>query len=76
MELGRGRLKHLADIHPRTQNVLLRGVMQDKKMDQLIGYLPSKLVSKRNTKFVRHLSAMTKEEIADKIKQEYNKTFE
>lgn len=75
VELGRGRLKHLADIHPRTQNVLIRGVLQEPEMDDLVAYLPSKLVSKRNTKFVKHLSAMSKEQIAAAIKKEYDKTF-
>jgi len=75
LELGRGKLKHLADIHPRTQNVLLRGVMQEPTMDKLIAYLPSRLVSKRNTTFVKHLSAMSKEAIAQEIKKEYDKTF-
>lgn len=75
VELGRGPLKHIADIHPRTQNVLIRGVLQDPNLDKLVGYLPSKLVSKRNTQFVQHLSAMSKEKIAAKIKAEYDKTF-
>ncbi|MBU2912402.1 MULTISPECIES: putative nucleotide-diphospho-sugar transferase [Reichenbachiella] len=75
LELGQGKLKHLADIHPRTQNVLLRGVMLDPKLDKLIGYLPSSIVSKRNTKFCKHLSAMTKEQIATEIKKEYDKIF-
>ena len=75
LELGQGKLRHLAEVHPRTQNVLLRGLMTDPKMDKLIGYLPSKIVSKRNTKFCRHLSAMSKEEIAEKIKKEYDKIF-
>lgn len=75
IDLGRGRLKHLADIHPRTQNVLIRGVLQESEMDNIVAYLPSKLVSKRNTRFVRHLSAMSKEQIAAKIKKEYDKTF-
>lgn len=75
MDLGRGKLRHLADIHPRTQNVLIRGVLQDMEMDNLVGYLPSSLVSKRNTNFVKHLSAMTKERIAASIKKEYDKTF-
>ncbi len=75
IDLGRGKLKHLADIHPRTQNVLIRGVLQEPEMDDLVAYLPSRLVSKRNTKFVQHLSAMTKEQIAAAIKKEYDKTF-
>lgn len=75
LDLGQGKLKHLADIHPRTQNVLIRGVLQDPEMDKLVAYLPSKLVSKRNTKFVKHLSAMSKEEIAAEIKKEYDKVF-
>ncbi|RED98000.1 galactosyl transferase GMA12/MNN10 family protein [Marinoscillum furvescens DSM 4134] len=75
IDLGRGRLKHIADIHPRTQNVLIRGVLQDPELDKLVGYLPSKLVSKRNTKFVQHLSAMSKEKIASRIKAEFDKTF-
>lgn len=75
VELGRGKLKHLADIHPRTQNVLIRGVLQDPEMDKLVAYLPSKLVSKRNAKFVKHLSALSKEQIAETIKKEYDKTF-
>ncbi|MCV9386828.1 hypothetical protein [Reichenbachiella ulvae] len=75
LELGQGKLRHLADVHPRTQNVLLHGVMQDPELDKLIGYLPSKIVSKRNTKFCRHLSAMTKEQIAEAIKVEYDKIF-
>ncbi|MAE87359.1 MAG: hypothetical protein CMB80_31790 [Flammeovirgaceae bacterium] len=73
LNLGQGKLRHLADVHPRTQNVLLRGVMQEPKFDKIIGYLPSKVVSKRNTKFCRHLSALTKEQIAEKIKKEYDK---
>lgn len=72
LELGRGKLRHLADIHPRTQNVLLRGVMQEEKYDKMIGYLPSQIVSKRNTRFCKHLSAMTKEQIAAAIKAEYD----
>jgi len=75
IELGRGKLKHLADIHPRTQNVLLRGVLQNPEMDKLVGYLPSKVVSKRNTSFCKHLSAMSKEDISIEIKKEYSKIF-
>ncbi len=75
IDLGQGRLKHLADIHPRTQNVLIRGVLQEPEMDDLVAYLPSRLVSKRNTKFVRHLSALSKEKIAAAIKKEFDKTF-
>ncbi|MGL1887006.1 MAG: hypothetical protein OCD76_10875 [Reichenbachiella sp.] len=75
LELGQGRLKHLADIHPRTQNILLRGLMVEPELDKLIGYLPSSIVSKRNTKFCKHLSAMTKEEIATEIKVAYDKIF-
>lgn len=75
IDLGRGKLKHLADIHPRTQNVLIRGVLQEPELDDLVAYLPSKLVSKRNTKFVRHLSALSKEKIAAAIKKEFDKTF-
>jgi len=75
IELGRGRLSHLAKVNPMTQNVLLHGVMQEPKMDDLICYLPSKLVSKRNTKFCKHLSAMTKEQISDEIKKEYDVIF-
>ncbi|MEQ9467186.1 MAG: hypothetical protein RLN88_07205 [Ekhidna sp.] len=75
LDLGQGRLSHLADIHPRTQNILLRGLMTDPEMDKLIGYLPSKIVSKRNTQFCKHLSAMTKEEIAAAIKEEYDNIF-
>jgi len=73
LDLGQNKLRHLADIHPRTQNVLLRGVMQNPKYNEIIGYLPSSIVSKRNTKFCRHLSAMTKEQIAAQIKTEYDK---
>lgn len=73
LTLGQGKLRHLADVHPRTQNVLLRGVMQEPKFDNMIGYLPSEIVSKRNTKFCKHLSALTKEEIAERIKVEYDK---
>ncbi len=76
LELGQGKLRHLADIHPRTQNILLRGLMIEPKFDQLIGYLPSKIVSKRNTRFCKHLSAMTKEQIAEAIKKEYDRIFE
>lgn len=76
LELGQGKLRHLAEVHPRTQNVLLRGLMTDPKMDQLIGYLPSKVVSKRNTEFCKHLSAMTKEQIATEIKKEHDKIFQ
>ena len=76
LELGRGPLRHLADVHPRTQNVLLNGLMIDPEMDKLIGYLPSRMVSKRNTRFCRHLSAMSKEEIAAEIKKEYTQIFE
>lgn len=75
LDLGQGDLRHLADTHPRTQNVLLRGVMQEPKLNQLIGYLPSKVVSRRNTLFCKHLSAMTKEQIAGEIKVEYDKIF-
>ena len=75
LELGQGKLRHLAEVHPRTQNVLLHGLMIDPKLDRLIGYLPSKIVSKRNTRFCKHLSAMTKDEIAKEIKAEYNKIF-
>ena len=75
LELGQGKLRHLAEIHPRTQNVLLHGLMVEPEMDKLIGYLPSKVVSKRNTRFVRHLSAMTKEQIASEIKKEYDLIF-
>ncbi|MFT7028907.1 MAG: hypothetical protein ACJA2C_000286 [Marinoscillum sp.] len=73
LTLGQGKLRHLADVHPRTQNVLLRGVMQEPKYDNIIGYLPSEIVSKRNTKFCKHLSAMSKEQIAEGIKIEYDK---
>lgn len=76
LELGQGKLRHLADVHPRTQNILLRGLMVDPEMDKLIGYLPSKIVSKRNTRFCKHLSAMSKEEIARAIKKEYDNIFE
>ncbi len=76
IELGQGELRHLSDVHPRTQNVLLRGLMVDPEMDKLIGYLPSKIVSKRNTQFCKHLSAMTKDQIASEIKKEYQKIFE
>ncbi|MEO9870116.1 glycosyltransferase family protein [Ekhidna sp.] len=76
LELGQGKLRHLAEVHPRTQNVLLRGLMIDPAMDKLIGYLPSKIVSKRNTQFCKHLSAMSKEEIAKEIKKEYANIFE
>ena len=76
LELGQGKLRHLAEVHPRTQNVLLNGLMIDPEMDKLIGYLPSKIVSKRNTRFCRHLSAMSKEEIASEIKKEYSLIFE
>ncbi|MEQ6166304.1 hypothetical protein AAOE16_03855 [Ekhidna sp. MALMAid0563] len=76
LELGQGKLRHLAEVHPRTQNVLLRGLMVDSEMDKLIGYLPSKVVSKRNTEFCKHLSAMTKEQIATEIKKEYDKIFQ
>lgn len=73
--LGQGKLRHLAEVHPRTQNVLLRGLMVDPEMDKLIGYLPSSVVSKRNTKFCRHLSALSKEQIAKEVKKEYDKIF-
>jgi len=76
LALGQGKLRHLAEVHPRTQNVLLRGLMVDPEMDKLIGYLPSKVVSKRNTEFCRHLSAMTKEKIAAEIRKEYDKIFQ
>lgn len=76
LELGQGSLRHLAEVHPRTQNVLLRGLMVNPEMDRLIGYLPSDIVSKRNTRFCKHLSAMTKEEIAEEIKREYEVIFE
>ena len=75
ISLGKGRLSHLAKVHPMTQNVLLHGVLQEPEMDKLVGYLPSKLVSKRNTRFCRHLSAMSKEQIASEIKKEYDKIF-
>lgn len=75
IDLGRGRLSHLAKVNPMTQNVLMHGVLQEESMDKLVGYLPSKLVSKRNTKFCKHLSAMTKEEIAAEIKLEHDKIF-
>ena len=75
LELGQGKLRHLADTHPRTQNVLLRGVMIEPELDNLIGYLPSQVVSKRNTRFCKHLSAMAKEQIAAEIKKEYDKIF-
>ena len=75
LDLGQGKLRHLADIHPRTQNILLRGLMIEPKFDKLIGYLPSSIVSKRNTRFCKHLSAMTKEQIAEAIKIEYDRIF-
>ena len=76
IELGRGRLSHLARVHPMTQNVLLHGVLQEPAMERMVGFLPSSLVSKRNTKFCKHLSAMSKERIAKEIKKEYDKIFE
>jgi len=75
LELGQGKLKHLATIHPMTQNVLTRGVLQDPEMNKLVGYLPSKIVSKRNTRFCKHLSAMSKSDIAKEIEKEYHKIF-
>ena len=75
LDLGQGRLSHLADVHPRTQNILLRGLMTDPEMDRLIGYLPSNIVSKRNAQFCKHLSAMTKEQVATEIKVEYDNIF-
>ena len=76
LSLGQGRLSHLAKIHPMTQNVLLHGVLQEPEMDRLVGYLPSSIVSKRNTQFCKHLSAMSKEDISAEIKVEYDKIFQ
>ena len=75
LELGQGRLSHLAKVHTMTQNVLLHGELQEPEMDKLVGSLPSRLVNKRNTKFCKHLSAMTKEQIGAEIKKEYDKIF-
>ena len=75
ISLGKGRLSHLAKVNPMTQNVLLHGVLQEPEMDNLVGYIPSKLVSKRNTRFCKHLSAMSKERISEEIKVEYDKIF-
>ena len=76
LSLGQGRLSHLAKVHPMTQNVLLHGVLQEPQMDEMVAYLPSKIVSKRNTKFCKHLSAMSKEAISAEIKKEYDKIFD
>ena len=71
LELGRGKMNHLAQIHPMTQNVLLKGLLTSAELDKMVGYLPSSIVSKRNAKVFRHLSAMSKAKVAYKMKKEH-----